>query len=393
VILLIGLFSPPLWAQMRMLRPVPHSLSSADRARLATEQSGLADKGRTICAAYAKYKLRCQAEGTPDSAVPSDCHASFSEISHALQVYNEAADKYNDEVVARLKHQVQILSGAVRQDQQAIRNLGLHNDADEFNSWSDWLDKADKERQQQVEAAFRDAARSAAQTMIEGAIHAGVNKAAALDPKTAERLIWRLRSAGADDPLFLDAIRKFAAARDKQQAADAGLKLLDRLSRAEAVWDLHDLGPDQESAAWQAGSDLFEIFIPDPKLQLIGKLTLDEVRATFYTINEAGIDFPVFWAEINSIEKLTERHLNDLKKLSVRLQADVQAKKQASAEIAAIDRQPAEGGCEQEPVAWELQTPHRHSRLSLPLSENVWNDKLAYEMFWGNLLLTSNTFF
>jgi hypothetical protein len=373
-ILLIGLCAPSVWAQMRMLRPVPHSLNSADHAQLATEHSGLADKGRTVCAAYAKYKLRCEVEGTPDSAVPSDCHASFSEISHALQVYNEAADKYNDEVVARLKRQVQILSDAVRQDQQAIRNLGLHNDANEFNSWSDWLDKADKERQQQVDAAFRDAARSAAETMIDGAIHAGVNKAAALDPKTAERLIWRLRSAGADDPFFLDAIRKFAAARDKQQAADAGLKLLDRLGRAEAVWDLHDLGPDQESAAWQAGSDLFQVFMPDPKLQLIGRLTLDEVRATFYTVNQAGIDFPVFWAEINSIEKLTEQHLNDLKKLSVRLRADVQAKKQASDELAAIDRQPAEVGCEQEPLAWELQTPRQHSKLLLPLSETVWND-------------------
>ncbi|OLC42018.1 MAG: hypothetical protein AUI21_03420 [Nitrospirae bacterium 13_1_40CM_2_62_10] len=255
------------------------------------------------------------------------------------------ADSYNDQVVAALRQHLEELSAVIRGDERAIRNLGLHHDAAEFDSWSTWLEQIDSERQQQIDAAFRDAATALVADRIQVAIRTGAYRAAALDPKTADRLIRRFQRLGIEDPLFLAAIRRFAAARDKKQAADAGLELLDGLGKARAIWDLHDLGTERESATWQAGADLFEIFIPDQQLQLIGKLTLSETRAAFYSVYEVGIAFPAFSAQVNGLENLTERRLKDLRALSTRIQADVGAKNRVSAELAAIDEVSADGGC------------------------------------------------
>jgi hypothetical protein len=339
--------APALFAQMRTLRPLPNNVASEDRAHLDLEHSMLLGKAGSLCATRAVFNSQCDGSITADSPTSHNCQISYSEIKQSLGVYNEAADKYNDEVVAKLRQRVLTLSEAVRRDQQAIRNLGLHRDAAEFDAWSLWLSAADKQRQEQAEAAFRDAATSAATNGIQEAIRSGAYKAAALNPKVAAELIARLQAAGVEDPFLLGAISKFAAAKGKQQTAEAGLDLLERVSKAKAVWDLHDLGPDRESATWRVGADLLEIFVPDPKLRLIGTLTLDEVRVTFYTVNEAAFDVPVFQAEVNSLAKLTEQRLRNLRVLSTRLQADVRAKSDASKELAGIDQRPADGACAQ----------------------------------------------
>lgn len=343
--IVVLLSAPALWAQMQLLRPIPDSIAAADKSELSAERSRLIEEASTLCSTYANLKSRCETTTEAGSTLPADCAQSLADFRTSLSSHNAAATQYNDAVVAALRQRIKVLSAAVRQDQQAIRNLGIHRDAAEFDAWSLWLTAADEERQRQAEEAFREAAKDAVMSKIEQAFRIGVDKAAALDPQSAQNLIDRLRGAGVGDPYFLEAIEKFGAVTNKQEKAKAGMELLEQLKKAKTIWDLHDLGPDQESATWKVGAALLELFIPDPELQLIGKLTLDEVRATFYTVNEAAFDFPVFLSQINRLQQLTDQHLNILRMLSARLQADVQEKVRTAKDLATIDQQPADGGC------------------------------------------------
>jgi len=331
--------APLLSAQMLTLRPVPRSIDSRSREQLNMDRSKIVDQGRALCSDYATFKLQCKTQETPG------CPKSYSDINDSLQLYNNAADQYNDDVASKLQQRIDEQAKKVKKDEVAIRMLGLHRDAEEFASWSDWLQAANNERIQQVDAAFRDAAKSAVTALISKAIGAGAYKAAALNPTVAAGLIARLEAAGVEDPVLLGAIHRFAAIQGKRQAADASLALLEQLGKAKTLWDLRDMGPDKESVTWQVGGTLLEIFIPDPTTRLIGKLTLDEVRATFYVVNESAIDFPVFNYEMENLENLTEMHLLALRTLSVGIQADVLAKSQASKELANIDQQ-AERVCQ-----------------------------------------------
>ena len=351
---LMTMLGSPLLAEMRMLRPLPNTLESKDRMELESMHAKAVAQGRTLCNAYSRFRTQC--DGKADSTA---CRASFSDINEKLGHYNEEAEKYNGAVVAKLRQRVEGLAKVVQRDQQAIRSLGIHHDSEEFESWSKWLEDADAERMEQVDAAFRDAAMSAASSRIKAALRAGALKTAALDPKTAERLIGRLKGAGVGDPYFFEAIRKVASTGGKQETAEAGMKVLDRLGKAKSIWDLHDMGPNKESATWKAGSELLGLFIPDPELELVGKLTLDEVRATFYTVNEAAIDVPVLSARVRQLGTLTEMHLLALRTLSARLQADVQKKAPAAKELAGIDKRKPEEVCAMgpdpsEPVAAEF---------------------------------------
>jgi hypothetical protein len=345
--ILLFVFAPMLRAQIHLLRPLPETLGDMERTQLAAEHSQLIDGATSLCQRYSQYKQRCE-RSNPTTPPPADCAETLSQITGVLDDYNRRADTYNDAVVTKLRERDEELRKSISSDQQAIRNLGIHHDAAEFDSWTEWLKDEDKQRQKQADEAFRAAAKAAAVSTIERAIRAGVNTAATLTPQRADELVRKLEGLGVSDPLFLAAIKRFGAVTDKEQKAKAGLELLNRLKRVKGVWDLHDLGDDQESATWQAGSDLMQIFLPDPEMRLTGKLSLNLVRAVFYNVNEAWIDFPVFQSKMKSLEKLTDQHFNELKALSTRLQKHVEAKKKVAAELANIEQKTPDGGCGRE---------------------------------------------
>jgi hypothetical protein len=339
--LLVLLLAPALSAQMRMLRPLPVHIADADRAQLASQRAEVARHGRDLCAKFAAYRAQCSA----DAGAPG-CAETLSTVDAARNRFNSLADSYNDAAADALQRTYKALDKKVAGDQNNIRSLNLHNDAAEFESWTRWLQDQDDQRLHQSEEAFKAAATSAALFKINDAIRLGGHAANALTPDAAERIIARCQAAGANDPLFLAAIRRFAAVKDKTLLAEAGVELLEHLKKAKALWDLHDLGPDQESAAWKTGDILLELFIPDPKIRLMGQLTLDEVRATFYTLWEAGVAFPVFDSQISSLEKLTTEHLALLRSASKQLEADVHARADAKKELKDIDNQPPEAICQ-----------------------------------------------
>lgn len=368
--ILFFVFTPMLRAQIHLLRPVPEMLGDVEHTQLAAEHSQLMNGAISLCDRYSQYKLRCE-RNNPTTPPPADCTETLSQISSVLDEYNRRADTYNDNVVSKLRERVQELGKNIGSDQQAIRNLGIHHDAAEFDSWTEWLKTEDKQRQKQVDEAFRAAAKAAAVSTVERAIRAGVNTAATLTPERADELVRKLEGLGVSDPLFLAAIKRFGAVTNKEQKAKAGLELLNRLKRAKGVWDLHDLGDDQESATWKAGSDLMEIFFPDPEMRLTGKLSLNLVRAVFYNVNEAWIDFPVFQSKMKSLEKLTDQHFNELKALSTRLQKHVEAKNNAAAELANIDQKTPDGGCGREVAEnSSRERPVRLGRSDIPWPTN-----------------------
>jgi hypothetical protein len=344
IALLLLIFTEIGSADMRRLRPVPQTIGEGDHTQLATQHSQLLEEGSMLCSRYSAYKQSCE---RPDSASPppSDCAETLSRISSSLEEYNQRANSYNDAVVNALRSRVDEMGKAVSGDQQAIRNLGIHHDAEEFDAWTEWLKSEDSERRKQVDQAFRAAAKEFAIAAVQRGITAGVDAWATLSPREVARMVHRLEDLGVTDPLFLAAIQRFAAVRNKQEKAAAGIELLDRLRRAKGIWDLRDLGDDRESATWQAGSEILNIFVPEPDMQLIGTLTLNTVRAAFYNANEAWIDFPVFQSKIKGLEQLTAQHLNQLKALSDRLHNNVQRKKAAAKELEDIDQQPPDGGC------------------------------------------------
>ena len=79
---------------------------------------------------------------------------------------------------------------------------------------------------------------------------------------------------------------------------------------------------DSESAKWKAGSAILGLFVPDARVQLLGKLTLQEVRIVFYT-SYANVARRISLAQIDQLTNLSENQLIALKVLGGRIEADV----------------------------------------------------------------------
>lgn len=327
------------YAEMRMLHPVPNALAAGERAALSRQEAQLLASGHTLCAEYSVFLNACQGNDS------SDCQQQFRRINEELSTFNSAADTYNAGVVAAMQRQVDKNLALVRSDQQAIRQLGIYRTAHEFDAWSEWLKSADDERQRQVEEAFQEAAKAVAGEALDRALDAGAEKFESFTPQTARKLTARLKSLGADNPDLLDAITALGNAKNKAAKAASARRLYEGLKKGKELWDLHDIAPDNESEYWKVGDELIENFVPDKRMKLIGKLTLNEVRATFYTVNEAAFDMPVFNRRLDQLNQLTAVQFVALRELSARLVKDVRAGNDARRGLRQLDQQPAIDVC------------------------------------------------
>ncbi len=327
-------------AEMRMLRPVPSQLEAEERAALTRKAAALLGNGHVLCANYSSFLNSCQ--GVDSLA----CRQRYKEINDELGAFNNAADEYNAEVVTAMQGLVARRQAEVRGDQQAIRQLGINRTADEYDAWSDWLKNADEERQRQVEEAFKEAAKTLASEALDKAFDAGVDQFERFGPRSAKQAVSKLEQLGADNPDLLDAITALGNAKNKAQKAEAARRVYEGLKRGKEIWDLHDLDADNDSQFWKVGDELIENFVPDKRMKLIGKLTLNEVRATFYTVNEAAFDMPVFNKRIGQLNQLTAAQFIALRSLSTRLVKDVRARNEASRELNGLDQQPAMDVCQ-----------------------------------------------
>lgn len=324
-------FAPLLRAQMVSLLPVP-SCSPEQGSRLQPRWNNLQAAASTLAEKGEAFKRDCNRveEGSAEDAA---CKQRSDALEEERQDYNEKASGYNSDVVTALQGCVDDLTALVARDQQAIRNLGIDRTAQQFEQWVDWASSATEERGEQWREALQESAQAVMEAAIKSAGDHIMDAVGSLNPPTANRLITQLRGAGVSDPLLFDAIRTVAYTPDKPAKARAAKKIIENLWRLKEIWDLKDLSSGTESSKWKAGSAVIGLFVVDPRLQLLGKLTLQDVRFAFYSVN-ANVVTRISLSEIERLSDLTDLQLQNLKSLSRRLQEDVQRLRAAKQELA-----------------------------------------------------------
>lgn len=337
-------------AEMRLLRPVPKSLEANERAALESEQAKLTEAGRKICRELADFKNECQGKDT------ADCDERYRKMNDELAGFNSAADDYNAHVVQAMQRRVNKKLATVHSDQQAIRMLGLHKTAKEFDEWTKWMKEVDEERQKQVEEAFKEAGKTLAGEALDKVVDMAGEQIKDLTPEAAAQLIKKLKKAGADNPDLLEGVEALGNAKNKAAKVRAAKKTYEGLKKGKVLWDLHDISDNNESELWKVGDEVIENFVPNKRMKLLGKLTLNEVRASFYLVNEAAFDIPTFNARVDELDQLTTSQFLALRSLSNQLQKHVKEKMDAQRELKNIDKQPAIHVCQPgaysgEPVA------------------------------------------
>ena len=322
-------------AQVTTLRQVPSSVTPQVRQILAKEHDRLTKAQTTLLGAASALTASCQNLPDPSPQL-TKCLQDQASLKTERTTYNAGADAYNGSVVTALDDRISELRAAIARDQTAIRNLGVYRNAAEFNDLGKWATAVDRQRLEQADAAFRDTQSAFAGFLIGTAITRGFDSPlvtknmAKFGRDDAAAVIVRLQKAKVDDPVLFTAIRQFGRANGKDKAA-AAAALCRRLRQAKSIWDLRDLGPDTESAKWKIGASLLGVLIPDPKLQLMAKLNLAMVRASFYAVS-ANLELRVVDGQIDRLTALTEQQLLNLKDLSARLDADVDLLTAAKAE-------------------------------------------------------------
>jgi hypothetical protein len=323
--------APPMRGQIVSLLPVP-SCSPEQSSRLQPKwnnlqstASALVDKGET----FNRDCNRVEEGSAEDTA----CKQRSDALETERQDYNGKANGYNSDVVAVLHGCVDDLTALVARDQQAIRNLGIDRTAQQFEQWVDWASSATEERDEQWREALQESAKAIVEAAIKSATDHTLDAVGSLNPPTANRLITQLRSAGVSDPLLFDAIRTVAYTPDKPGKARAAKKIIENLWRMKELWDLKDLTSSTESSKWKAGAAVIGLFVVDPRFQLLGKLTLQDVRFAFYSVN-ANVATRISLSEIERLSDLTELQLQNLKSLSRQLQGDVQRLRATKQELA-----------------------------------------------------------
>jgi len=321
-------------AEMRMLRPISKNLDANERAALEKERDKMIAQGKPICREFSEFENSCQGRDT------ADCDEKYRKMNDDLTGFNSAADNYNAHVVQAMRRRVAKLQAKVQSDMVAIKMLGLHNTAAEFDEWTKWMKEVDDERQKQVDEAFKEAGKTLAGEVLDKVVDVTADKIKDLDPKAAKQLIAKLKNAGADNPDLFEGIEALGDAKNKAAKVKAGKKVYEGLKKGKEIWDLHDIDDDIDSELWKVGDELIENFIVDKRMKLVGKLSLNEARCVFYPVYEAAFAIPTFNRQIDELDHLTTSQFLALRSLSNLLHKHMKEKIAAQRELKDIDKQP-----------------------------------------------------
>ncbi len=316
------------------LLQVPASFASPMRARLIGKRSVLSHSYDTLKTDVERFEAKCS-RVAEDTTKDTQCKSEDKGLEERRADYISKGNAYNSEIRTALNDRVAALRAVVVRDQQAIRKLGIAKTIGQYDDWIELSSDAERERDEQ----FKEALHAAAEQVLEAAsVHAlehGLDRVGSLNPPKANRLITQLRKAGVSDPHAEQLLRKIAYTPGKPDKARQAKELIRHLEQMKHLWSLEDLTDTSDSAKWKAGADILGIFIEDKRLRLVGMLTLDEVRAVFYSVNN-NIVRQVALSGIESLTRLNELQLQDLKILSGKLESDVERLRQAKRERARV---------------------------------------------------------
>lgn len=319
-------------APLPLLLPVPKSVDAGVRAQLATQRSLLSETYVRLKADADKLEARCTgvAEGTPKDL---SCQAEAAPLEARRSDFASGANAYNSEVLAALNARVDQLTLTIRKDQGAIVNLGAGKNAGDYDDWVEMSADAEKERDEQCKEALREAGKAIVEAAGRKALDYGIQKIGSLNPPKANAVITKLRNAHINSPYIESRLRAIAYTAGKPEQAKDAKEIIDYLQKSSDVWKLDDLTDASDSKKWEAGATVLGLFVEDKRLELIGKLTLQEVRASFYSVNN-NIVRQLAIGEVEDLTRLDELKLLDLKVLSAKLTNDVKAKRLAKSELA-----------------------------------------------------------
>jgi chemotaxis protein CheY-P-specific phosphatase CheC len=335
VLALLWSFSACAQTAMQMLRPISKNLDAIERAALEKERDQVIAQGKPICREFSDIQQSCQGQ------VTNDCDARYRKMNDDLAGFNRATDDYNAHVVQAMRRHAEKMQPKVQSDMVAIKMLAFFKTATEFDNVMKMMKDVDEQRQKQVKEAFKEAGKTLAGEVLDKVVDVTGDKIRDLDPKAARQLIAKFKRAGADNPDLLEGIEALGDAKDKAAKVKAGKRLYEGLKKGKEIWDLHDIDDDNESELWKMGDELVENFVVDKRMKLVGKLTLNEVRATFYIFNETAIDMPIFTDWLDRFDHLTTSQFLALRSLSNLLHEHVKEKIAAQRELEDIDKQPA----------------------------------------------------
>lgn len=314
------------------LRPVPASLAPDVRQHLTDERAALSEVFRRLKSDVDTFKKAC-ANVEDGTAADAKCASEDAGLEARRSEYIKHAKAYNTETTTALEARIASLTGAIHRDEQAIRNLRVGKSGAQFTDWVEISSDAQKERDEQFKEALHGAGEQILEAASANALEHGLDRVASLNPPKANRLISELRNAGVTDPYVEELLRSIASTPGKPQKVRSAQALIHRLEQMHHVWNLEDMSDTSDSAKWRAGAEVLGIFVDDPRMRLIGMLTLDTVRASFYSVHN-NIVRQVALSQIEDLTRLTELQLQDLKILSAKLQNDVKALHDAKRELA-----------------------------------------------------------
>lgn len=314
------------------LWPVPKSLTDAQRRDLDADYSRLAPRRERYLQDGLKFLSDCNV-----TQPPADCGGRQATLLTRQEAFNTDARAYNARAVARLEARVGELKAALTRDTNAIKNLHVHNNDADFEAWMKFAEDAAELRQHQIEEAGKDFAMTVALGSVQKALEVAV--LARPLPKimkvpTAQKIIRDLKASNVEDPVLFSGLLSLASPNDKTRIAGS-VDVLRRLAGLKGLWDLSDAGPDYASRKWTAASVALAFLAPDPRMLILGSLTLNEIRVVTYTVSTMAQER---WAEyqMGNLTELSEQQLVDLKNLSTRLNKTGNALRVAKAELAAM---------------------------------------------------------
>lgn len=313
---------------------LPSSLSANVRAPLASERESIRLAALSLQADQTQFGSRCGTVET-GSAADARCKADAAILGRRRSDYFARVTRFNNSVRAALTAQIAALRAVIQSDQQAIRSLRIGKNVSQFDDWIYLSQYAAAERDRQVKEALRDAANTVVNSAANAALGKLIDGVGSLNPPLFYRLRTQLRGAGIVSEPIENLLKQIAFTPGKPEKARQAKELIGLLKKERSIWNLSDMTMDGDSAKWKAGSTILGLFVKDPKLALIGKLTLQEVRIVFHTVN-ANIDRRVALYQIEQLSALADSQLLSLKALSNQLSGDVSKLRAAKADLAKL---------------------------------------------------------
>lgn len=274
------------------------------RAQLESKKLDLLDQRKALHARVDALRDRCRGIET-DSERDRQCHAEKDSLETEMQSHANAVLAFKQTLTEAVQARIDELHKTIHRDEEAVqKNLGFAKRGEDLETWQGMSASAQTEFEQQTQEALKESSLA----LAEAGVQVGIKKLGSLSPPVANRWITQLKAVGVTNTDLFDAIRAVAQTSGKPEMAEAVRQLIDRMKMAQ---DLDEISKGGENAKWKAAATGLSLVIPDPRLNALAQISLQDARFLFYSVNN-NITRRVALHEVDRITSLNEEQLKVL---------------------------------------------------------------------------------